>query len=91
MLKIWWGIGGAELDKLSLFSKPARSDNGGGIKLCWFIAVGISITALDTRGEKEEEKSVERGMMKKKEEERHLDKFSVLYVLHYNIWVTFGI
>lgn len=64
---------------LSLFSKPVHSDNSSGIKLCWFIAAGISITDLDTRGETEEEKSVKRGMMRKKDE-RHSDKFPVLYV-----------
>lgn len=83
---------------LSLPSKeaePVRSDNVPTVKPGWFIAVGISITALNTGrkegGEEEDIKREKREVMSK-EEKQHMDKFSVwgfslqnLGHIHWNI------
>lgn len=80
----WWAVGDScELSwinspSLTLFSKaakPVHSDNGrcSALELRWFIAGGISITALATGGEREREM-----LARREEEERHSDKFSTL-------------
>jgi len=79
---------------LTLFSKaakPVHSDNGrcSALELCWFIAGGISITALATGGEKEEEKVAREGWRGGRKKSSTYTK-SLPSVLRHNMWVTSG-